>query len=137
MDSQQELYDQLSYYTLSLRDPEFIHQYAVDAYAAQHADESTKPITIAFALMGLYLHNERNFSGRMVQLAHIELAKKKRPLPTFLLPKHRGNITVADVLQAHPGEARNALVSQWSVSVWDAYADSHAQVKEWLAREMG
>ena len=137
MKSSQDLYDQLSYYTLSLRDPEFIHQYAVDAFAAQYADEFTKPITVAFALMGLYLHNEKNFSGRMVQLAHVELAKKKRPLPTFVLPEYRGDMTVADVLEAEPGEDRNAAIRKWSASVWSAYKGSHTQVREWLTREMG
>lgn len=136
MDSDQDLYDQLSYYTLSLRDPEFIHQYAVDAFAAQHADEFTKPITIAFALMGLCLHLEKQYTGRMVQLAHMELAKKNRPLPTFMLPVQRGSITVADVLCTEPGEERKSAINEWSASVWDAYKDSHAQVREWLTREM-
>ncbi len=47
--------DELCCYTLSLRDAAFIHQHAVDAIAAQNADAQTKPIAIAFALVGLYL----------------------------------------------------------------------------------
>lgn len=42
-------------YTLAHRDPAFLHQHVVDAFAAQHADDSTKPITLVFALVGLYL----------------------------------------------------------------------------------
>jgi hypothetical protein len=59
-----DLYDQLSLYTLSHADPSFIHQHVVDAFAAQHADDRTKPITLTFALVGLYLHAERGFSGK-------------------------------------------------------------------------
>jgi hypothetical protein len=35
------------------RDPSFIHQYVVDAFAAQQADEQTKPMKLTFALVGL------------------------------------------------------------------------------------
>ena len=38
-------------------------QHVVDAYAAQTARASTKPITLAFALVGLYLHLEKNQTG--------------------------------------------------------------------------
>ena len=70
MSSDQDVYNELSYYTLAHPDPAFLHQNIVDAYAAQHADESTKPIVIVFGLIGLYLHIERNFTGKQVQRAH-------------------------------------------------------------------
>jgi hypothetical protein len=54
----QEIYNQLSFYTLSLREPEFIHQHLVDAYAASHP-EREKNIRLAFALIGLYLFAEK------------------------------------------------------------------------------
>lgn len=60
-------YEQLSYYTLSLQDNEFIHQHIVDAYAAQMANENTKPISLIFALVGLYLCIEKNYNGREIQ----------------------------------------------------------------------
>jgi hypothetical protein len=63
----QKLFYELSCYTCSHPDPLFIHQYAVDALTAQQADENTKPISIVFALIGLYLHLEANFSGKKVQ----------------------------------------------------------------------
>ncbi len=56
--SDQEAYNELSYYTLSHPDPAFIHQNIVDAYTAQHAGQDTKPIAITFALIGLYLSVE-------------------------------------------------------------------------------
>jgi len=92
--SEQEAYNELSCYTLSHGDPSFIHQYIVDAYAAQYADEKSKPITVAFALVGIYLHIKKHYSGKEIQKAHMRLAKKKKQWPVFDLPAHRGNIGV-------------------------------------------
>jgi hypothetical protein len=44
--NQQEMYNELSYYTLSHSDPSFIHRNIVDAFAAQTAGENTKPIKL-------------------------------------------------------------------------------------------
>jgi hypothetical protein len=130
--SSQEAYDKLSLYTLSKRDPAFIHQYIVDAYAAQNADQNTKPITITFALIGLYLHLEKNYSGREVQLAHMKLGKIKNPWPSFDLPKNKGAATVFDVLKAKEGEARDKMISKWSASVWEAFKESHQKIENLL-----
>jgi len=54
-ESDRERYLELTAYTLSHTDPAFIHHYAVEAFAAQTADHTTKPITLAFALIGLYV----------------------------------------------------------------------------------
>jgi len=56
----QELYHELAYYTLSHQSKDFIHQYVVDAFTAQEADNETKPIAIVYALAGLYLHIIKN-----------------------------------------------------------------------------
>jgi len=137
--SEQEAFNELSYYTLTHEDPAFIHQYIVDAYAAQHADENSKPIKVAFALIGLYLHIEKHYSGKQVQEAHMRLAKNKNQWPVFDLPAHRGNIGVSDVLRAKPGPARDCAIKEWSASVWEAWSDSHAKVADlaqlmWLRR---
>ncbi len=128
--SEQEAYNELSYYTLSHGDPSFIHQYIVDAYAAQHADEKSKPIKVAFALIGLCLHIEKHFSGKEVQKAHMRLAKKKKQWPVFDLPAHRGNIGVSDVLRAKPGPERDRAIKEWSALVWEAWSESHAKVAD-------
>ena len=128
MKSEQELYNELACYTLSLADPEFIHQHIVDAFCAQHADENTKRIGITFALAGLYLYLERNYTGRQVQLAHIQMAKRKRTWPIFELPKYRGEVTVTDVLNSAPGPERKKMIRKWCDSVWDAYRQIHEAV---------
>ena len=134
--TESEAFDELAFYTLAHGDPVFIHQYAVDAFAAQNADPSTKAIKVAFALAGLCLHLERGFSGRAVQQAHMDLVKFKANLPTFELPENRGTIRVAAVLAAPPGVLRDAAITEWSERVWNAWEPAHQRVREWLAKDL-
>lgn len=114
-------YDELAFYTLAHGDPAFIHQHVVDAWMLQTADETTKPIGVTFALAGLFLHVEKHFTGRQVQLAHMKMAKRKREWPKFVLPAHRGSMTAADVLKTQPGPERDKAIDAWAAAVWDAY----------------
>jgi hypothetical protein len=129
----EEIYNELAYYTLAHRDPSFIHQHLVDAFAAQTADENMKPIKITFALIGLYLHVEKQFTGKQVQQVHMALGRRKHPWPSFALPADHGKITAADVLGA--GDRDNAIHA-WCRSVWDAYRDCRHAVIE-LLRQHG
>lgn len=132
----QEGYNELALYTLSLRDPEFIHQYVVDAYCAQNADVTTKPIALTFALVGLYLHIEKGYSGRKVQLAHMEMGKNKRKWPVFEIPEDCGDITVHDVLQAKEGSDRDTMIVNWSASVWSAWSGSKKMILDLANSEL-
>jgi len=127
-------YHELCAYTLSHGDAAFIHQHVVDTYAAQHADVQTKPIALTFALVGLYLHNEKAFSGREVQRAHMKLAQRKQPWPEFVLPAHRGNMTVADVLAAPGGDQRDAAIHAWCADVWGAFRENESRIADLLRR---
>jgi hypothetical protein len=106
MTSDQDLYNELAYYTLSHPDPSFLHQNIVDAYTAQHATEHTKPIAVVFALIGLYLYLEKNFTGKQVQRIHMQLATPRRKWPQLTPPRERGAITVSAVMAASPGKER-------------------------------
>lgn len=132
--SEEDAYDELQYYTLARGDPAFIHQYVVDVWAAQQADERTKPITLTFALVGLYLHVGRRFSGRQVQRVHMVLARQKRIWPSFALPQERGSITASHVVAAPAGPERDQAIDAWCASVWDAFHGSHKAVAELLER---
>ena len=124
--SNQDLFNELSFYTLAHPDTTyFIHQHAVDAYTAQQANEFTKPVAIYFALVGLYLYIEKGFSGKMVQLAHMRMAKNKKAWPVFKLPQHQGEITVSDVLAFGEGPERDRKIKQWCISVWESHHASH------------
>ena len=134
--AERDAHDALAAYTLAHGDLAFIHQHVVDAFAAQYATTETKPISLVFALIGLYLHVERGLSGRQVQRAHIMLAKRSRHWPTFALPEHRGTVTVVDVMSAAEGAERDRAIEAWCVSVWNAYRDVAPAVVV-LAREHG
>ena len=124
----------MSAYTLTHGDRTFIHQHVVDAWAAQHARADSKPIGVFFALVGLYLYIEQGFTGREVQRAHMQLAKRPEPWPVGALPAARGRITALDVLAAPEGTARDAMIQVWAKSVWGAYAESRERVIELLRR---
>jgi hypothetical protein len=134
-ESHEALYHELAYYTLSHPDPRFIHQHAVDAFAAQTADENSKPIKLAFALIGLFLHIEKGYSGREVQRAHMRLARHKKAWPQFRPPRDRGQIRVSDVLRASPGAERDRAIEDWAASVWQAWREHHDQVAEFARSE--
>jgi hypothetical protein len=127
-----DAYTDLCCYTLALGDPSFLHQHVVDAFAAQNADEHTKPMKLTFALVGLYLHVEKQFSGRRVQQMHMDLARKKRNWPSFPLPCSRGSITAADVIVMPPGRERDNAIDAWCASVWEAFRECRHGVVELL-----
>lgn len=133
--SDQEAFHRLSCYTLSRQDAYFIHQLIVDTFAVQHADDTSKPIYSAFALAGLYLHNERNFTGKEVQMAHVRLARHKKNIPSFSLPSARGAITVHQVLETREGSERDKAIEQWSAVTWKALNEIHQEVESWLRTE--
>lgn len=126
--SEQDAYDELQSYTLSHGDLEFIHQHVVDAGIAQHADERTKPIAITFALVGLYLHVEKGFTGRQVQRTHMELARHKQNWPQFALPSTRGAITASQVMAKDAGPVRDQAIDEWCASVWQAFSGNRETV---------
>lgn len=129
-------YDELQSYTLARGDREFIHQHVVDAWAAQHADERTKPIALTFALVGLYLHVEKGYSGREVQRAHMVMARRKRDWPSFPLPRGRGSVTARIVMAKQAGPTRDCAVDEWCASVWEAFGESRKAVAEITERDL-
>lgn len=134
--AEQDLQHELSYYTLPHGDTAFIHQLIVDAFAAQNATPERKPIHVVFALIGLYLHLVRGFTGRQVQLAHIRLGTPRRNWTMPQLPEERGAIRVADVLAVPPGAERDRKIDAWCASVWAAYHDVHGEIAAIAKREL-
>jgi len=129
-------YHELCAYTLSHGDPEFLHQHVVDAFAAQHASVASKPIGVTMALVGLYLHAERGLTGRQVQRVHMQLARRPRQWPAFILPDDRGSMTAVEVMAAPEGPERDGQIHAWAASVWQAFAGHREAVAE-LLREHG
>src|SRR3954466_11577639 len=96
-------YDALYAYTMTRGGESFVLQHVVDAFAAQSATPTTKPIGLTFALVGLFLHVEGGFSGKQVQRVHMLLGREKREWPQMALPASRGAITATDVLAVPAG----------------------------------
>lgn len=136
MSSEREAYDDLCFYTLGHGGPAFIHQLVVDAFTAQQADETTRPIALTFALVGLYLHVERHLSGRDVQRVHMTLAKRKRSWPRFSLPTSRGEMSSVTVMSAPEGTERDEAIEAWCATVWSAYRHHQPELAA-LLREYG
>ncbi len=131
-----EVYDQLSLYTLKNRDPQFIHQYIVDTYPAQHFQNYSKPITVYFSLVGLYLHFERGFTGKQIQEAHMQLSKLRKTWPRFDAPSMAGTMPISDVLQYPEGEERDHVITLWSKSVWDAWHEQYVAIASLVFRDL-
>jgi hypothetical protein len=130
MDSALAAYDEVYVYTMGR--PAFILQHVVDAFAVQTATGESKPIAVVFGLVGLYLHIEKQFSGRQVQEAHMKLGRKKREWPRVDLPPDRGSMTVADVLAAVAGPERDAAIDAWCRSVWSACGGNRQSIVDLL-----
>jgi hypothetical protein len=125
-------YNELAFYTLNLQDSEFIHQYVVDAYTAQNATENTKSIALTFALAGLCLAVEKNYTGSAVQNFHTLMSNHKITWPKFKIPHEKGKITIDMILSSEEGENRKQMISKWCQSVWEAYKENHHTVREVL-----
>jgi len=130
-----QLYDELSAYTLSLQDADFPHQFAVDTYAAQHAGANVKPIGITFALVGLYLACEHNYTGRQVQKAHMLLARTPKQWPSFRPPAAKASLTVHDVLNT-PEHERNDMLRAWAKAVWSIWESEHTKVAAFVQERL-
>ena len=123
-----QVYSDISSYTIAKRDAAFIHQHAVDAYAAQHAGGDARNISVAFGLIGLYLAVERGYTGLQVQLVHMHIARVRKDWPPFDPPGQPAGITVMDVLQSGTDAEKDAMIIKWMAAVWENWADR----QEWV-----
>jgi hypothetical protein len=130
--NEQDAYDELQCYTLAHGDATFIHQHVVDAFTAQRANAQTKPIALSFALIGLYLHVEKQFSGKQVQRVHMDLARQKRRWPAFPLPQTRGSMSAVDVMASPEGRERDQAIHAWCKSVWQVFGECQPSVRALL-----
>jgi hypothetical protein len=130
MDTMRAAYDEVYAYTMGR--PGFILQHVVDAFAVQTANDNSKPIGVVFGLVGLYLHVERQFSGREVQKAHMVLGRRKREWPRVYLPEDRGSMTVADVVAVAAGPERDMAIDDWCRSLWSAFGGNRQTIVAFL-----
>jgi hypothetical protein len=125
-----KIYFELTCWTLVQQDSRFIHQHAVDAYEAQHAGGRTRPITLVFGLIGLYLALEKGYTGRQVQQAHMKIGRTKRDWPRLEPPEHPAELTVMDVMGAGTDLEKEEMLFRWAASVWKSWQHQHQWVRE-------
>lgn len=119
-------YDEVYVYTIGR--PGFILQHVVDAFVVQTAKQESRPIGVVFGLVGLYLHVEKQFSGRQVQEVHMQLGRRKRAWPSISFPEDRGTLTVIDVRAAPAGPERDMAIENWCRSVWTSFASNRGAI---------
>jgi hypothetical protein len=122
------LFDELSAFTLTAGDPDFIHQVVADVYAAQHSSPRAKPIGTAFALIGLCLAFERGQTGRGVQRAHMVLGKRHRDWPRFDPPEGHALLTAGDVVPGLDAENYRERIQAWGRAVWEWWAPERGRI---------
>ena len=125
-----QAFSDLTCYTIAKQDPVFIHQHAVDAYEAQHGGGNTRPVTVIFGLIGLHLALEKGYTGKEVQAAHTRIGRVRRVWPRLEPPARPAGLTVVDVLRADTDEKKDALIREWSESVWQSWEDLHPWIRE-------
>lgn len=125
-----QMYHELSAYLMMNPDVTFSTQHAVDAYGAQHSGDKVKNIRTAFSLIGLYLALEHGFSGRQVQQAHMELAKRNIEWSSFELPNKSYTLSVLDVLAIEESENRKEMLLKWARDVWNNWEHYHGWTKK-------
>ncbi len=105
------------------------HQMMVDTYGAQHAGADTKPITVAFGLIGLQLTLDDGWTGVAVRAAHQMLAERSKRYPVFVRPSGNATLTVEDVALVGSIDDRVSALRQWAESVWAWWAPAHDAVR--------
>lgn len=126
-------YDELYAYTMGRKN--FILQHVVDARMAQRAAATNPPdIGVIFALVGLYLHIEKGFTGMQVQNAHRVMGQVKRSWPDVVWPLERGDVTAATVLAMPAGQARDEGIDEWCKQVWSVFSANRSMIAS-LIRE--
>lgn len=121
-------YGELSAYDAERARLDFLHQEAVDAYAAQHPGPPARPITLWFALVGLHLAIDLGKTGREVQRAHTLLARHKQEWPVLVAPPLDHAMTVAEVMARPAGGRRDTAILDWAGAVWSCWREQHRSI---------
>jgi hypothetical protein len=82
--------------------------------------------------MGLCFTFERGYTGREVQLAHMEMGKSRTAWPAFDPPPVRAMLTVRDVLRPDLAGNYREAIRGWGASVWEYWKPGHERVRRLL-----
>ena len=104
----------------------------IDIYSVQHPDRyCVSAKSLAAHLTGLCWAVERGGSGAGLQAMQRWL-NGSVPLDKPVIPKDRGQLTVADVAGAADQAAYDAALDRWARSTWEAYSPLHEIARHWI-----
>src|SRR6516162_5702496 len=125
MDAVRAAYDEVHAHTMGRLG--FILQHVVDPFAAQTANAGSKPISVVFGLVGLYLQVERQFPA-VRSRRHTWTRTWKTSVATRVFARGSGSMTVADARAAPAGPERDAAIDDWCRSVWTAFGGNRQTI---------
>lgn len=114
-------------------DYQIAHRLTVDTYGVQHPgnpQERNAVQSVNIHLMALHLSIAENKSPKYVIHCMAEILNQKRDFH-WLTPPHNPHwLTVLDVIKAKNPEEHLHIVQAWAKSVYDAWHEHHAFIKE-------
>jgi hypothetical protein len=114
-----------------------IHRLTVDAYATQHPGVESRRSTqsVAIHLIAMHLWIEREMGAQEI-LHAIRASLARNPGFEWLTPpSFEGSLTIADVRGTGTLGEHIARVEAWGRSVWDAWKEHHAVVRQWAGSQ--
>jgi uncharacterized protein DUF5946 len=133
-DSCQKLFDDLGLRAFEDSRYAAMRRLAVDCYACQHDRYILSGRSLAAHLTGIAVAIEHDGAEQMNERIQSWLSRT-RHVEKPAVPRHRGQITIADAAGAAP-EDYVAAVRRWAASVWDAWREHHALAREWIASSL-
>ncbi len=110
-------------------------QARVDAYAAQHATNSDprNRQSVVVHLMSLCATLELRLNNGETTRMIGQWTHRPRGYPDLTSPLPHGEVTVADAHRAETCADYLVVVDRWSRSVWAAWGEHHAVIRQLLA----
>jgi len=115
-------------------DPDYfaVHRLTVAAHVLQHPSaHSDRSLAVHLALLRLTTRSGAETGESPAPVRRVPDRLQRLPAPHLEPPTHRGDITVADVVQASTAAEHCRRVRAWSQSVWYAWSPHHATVEAW------
>ena len=91
-------------------------------------------LRLYLVFIGLYLAQEKGYTGLQVQRAHVKIGRTRRDWPRLEPPEHPAELTVMDVLQVGTDAEKEEMLLRWAASVWQSWEHRHQWVREMTER---
>jgi hypothetical protein len=113
-----------------------LHRLSVDAYAVQHpgVDGPQARNSVGIHLSRLCLILDRGWPINRANNAMLDITARKKSYPWLTPPAIRGSLSVKHVLATSEATGHGKAVEQWARSVWQAWAEYHATVRDLVGR---